>query len=170
MTRTPKPMSATLEEATQVRLRLAARAWSRICGGYGFVGQWRGIIGGSICAACLWTAQVLVASLFQSFGQDTCSLEDCMITVADVQHLISYSVALVLVLFPTEVFIKPWARSMPISHALHTHAANGVPEAAFALAELHLEQGAEREAQFWLKRAADFRHYKAIQQLKRLQT
>ncbi|UWR88043.1 hypothetical protein [Phaeobacter inhibens] len=152
---------------TSVRIQLAARAWSRICGGYGIVGQCKGLLMGSLLGSVLWTALVALPRYFQFAPSNTCQTYDCALTTADMQVLVNYSFILAFILLPTELFIKPWARSMQITDELRSMAVRGVPEAAFALAELYSARGASSQAQIWLTRASDLGHRTAIKQLKR---
>ncbi|UTS79113.1 hypothetical protein [Phaeobacter piscinae] len=152
---------------TTVRIRLAARAWSRVCGGYGIVGQWKGLLMGSLLGSVLWTALVALPRYHQLDPDSACQTYDCALTTADMQVLVNYSFILAFILLPTELFIKPWARSMQITDELRSMAVRGVPEAAFALAELFSARGASSQAQIWLTRASDLCHRTAIKQLKR---
>ncbi len=162
-------MTTSTTQINLTRLRLAARAWSRICGGYGFLGNWKGMTRGVLLGSVLWTALVAMPRFFQLEPGSECLSLECVLTPSDLQILVNYSFVLVLVLFPTEIFIKPWARSMPITDELRALATSGVPEAAFALAELYTDQGAEGQARIWLTKAAELGHRNAIKQLKRLQ-
>lgn len=157
-------MRVSFDHTTQVRLRLAARAWSRMLGGYGIFGQWRGTMRCSVFVAIVWTAQVLISSLFRG---DLSMLETSMSTPENAQVFIIYCFVIAVILVVTEIFIKPWARSMPISDELRALAQKGVPEAAYALAELNDAQGAKQEANEWLEHAAALGHRKAMKQLKR---
>ncbi|WP_162894094.1 hypothetical protein [Phaeobacter sp. LSS9] len=149
------------------RLRLTARAWSRLCGGYGFWGQWRGVMRCVWIISISWTALVAVPCLFQLSRQRGCWSVGCTLTANDLQVLVALSIPLAAGLLITELLIKPWARSMAISDELRSLAVNGMPEAAFALAELYSDQGAEGHARLWMANAADLGHRTAIKQLKR---
>lgn len=122
---------------------------------------------GSLLGSVLWTALVALPRYFQLDPGNTCPTYDCALTTADMQVLVNYSFILAIILLPTELFIKPWARSVQITDELRSMAVRGVPEAAFALAELYSESGANSQAQIWLTRASDLGHHTAIKQLKR---
>ncbi len=136
-------MTAAMSKTNVMRLRLMARAWSRLCGGYGFWGQWRGVMRCVWIVSISWTALVAVPRLFQLAPRSACRSLDCAPTADDLQVLVALSIPLAAGLLITELLIKPWARSMAISEELRSLAATGVPEAAYALAELHSDRGAE---------------------------
>ena len=155
-------MKALVNQRNLTRLRLLARAWSRMFGGYGIFGTWIGLTRGTFLGAVLWTLLVALPKFFEIKPEDECQRLDCLLTQSDIQFLADYTVLLVFVSVLTEIFIKPWARSMPITDDLRAVAASGVPEAAFALAELYAEQGAEAQTKLWLRNAVELGHHKAI--------
>ncbi|UWR42092.1 hypothetical protein K4F85_04160 [Phaeobacter inhibens] len=156
-----------MSKTNVTRLCLMARAWSRLCGGYSFWGQWRGVMRCVWIVSISWTALVAVPRLFQLSRQGGCRSVGCTLTAEDLQVLLALSIPLAAGLLITELLIKPWARSMPISDELRSLAANGMSEAALALAELYADRGAEDQARLWMAKAADLGHRIAIKQLKR---
>jgi len=160
-------MTMAMSKANVTRLRLMARAWSRLFGGYGFWGQWRGVMRCVWVISISWTALVVVPRLFQLSRQGGCRSVGCTLTADDLQALVVLSIPPAVGLLITELLIKPWARSIAISDELRSLAANGMPEAAFTLAELYSDRGAEGQARLWMAKAADLGHQTAIKQLKR---
>jgi hypothetical protein len=155
-------MNALMNQQNLIRLRLLARAWSRMCGGYGILGHWIGLTRGAFLGAVIWTLLVAFPKFFEIKPENECQRLDCLLTQSDIQTLANYTVILTFVLFITEIFIKPWARSMPITDDLRDIATSGVPEAAFALFELYAEQGAEAQKRMWLRKASELGHHKAV--------
>ncbi len=160
-------MTAAMRKTNVTRLRLMARAWSRLCGGYGFWGQWRGVMRCVWIVSISWTVLVAVPRLFQLSRQGGCWSVGCTPTADDLQVLVALLIPFAAGLLLNELLIKPWARSMTISDELRSLAANGMPEAALALAELYADRGANSQSKFWMAKAADLGHRTAIKQLKR---
>lgn len=160
-------MNMAMNKTNVTQLRLMARAWSRLCGGHGFWGQWRGVMRCVWIVSISWTALVAVPRLFQLAPRSACRSFECALTADDFQILVALSIPLAAGLLITELLIKPWARSMAVSDELRSLAANGMPEAAFTLAELYADRGADSQAKLWMANAADLGHRTAIKQLKR---
>ena len=163
---------------TWLRVKLAARAISRMGGGSGlwgaFVGNHR-IMMLMIALIAIYMTIVGIASFPEMQAcLDTNQSHNCVTTMAEATvrdasgFIIFLAVLCVGLSCVLGLVVKPIAESLTITPELETLAAAGVPEAAQTLAELHDERGATAHAHMWREKAAALGHPAAKKQLKRL--
>ncbi|MCF6433156.1 MULTISPECIES: hypothetical protein [unclassified Leisingera] len=162
---------------TWLRVKLAARAISRMGGGTrffwgGFVGHHRIMMLMSAIIVFYMTV-VLIADFpemracLETNQPSHCIMPMYEAIILDASGIIIFLAVLGFALgVALECVIKPIAKTVTISQELEALAAEGVPEAAQALAELHDERGADAHAFLWRQKAADLGHPTAIKQLK----